>query len=116
MDERLEKAISVANLMVTFNNQRKLLKQEYKEQLLYHINGHRFTINLDLINFVGFLTSNSISEAVLIDDNENPCMISDLNTFKEDIIDQYFQANNDYYSKYTELKKKRTVTKLTLES
>jgi hypothetical protein len=116
MDERLEKAISVANLMVTFNNQRKLLKQEYKEQLLYHIDGYRFTINLDLINFVSFLTSKSISEAVLIDDNENPCKISNLNKFKDNIMDQYFQANNDYYSKYSELKKKRTVTKLTLES
>jgi len=116
MDERLEKAISVANLMVTFNNQRKLLKQEYKEQLLFHVNGYRFTINLNLINFIAFLTSRSISETVLIDDNENPCLISDLNSFLDEIMDQYFQANNDYYSKYLELKNKRSVTKLTLES
>jgi hypothetical protein len=115
MDERLEKALEVSNLMITFNNQRNLLKQEYKEKLLYHIDGFRFTINLELINFVSFLVSSGIEESVVIDDNENPCMIKDLSKFREDILDTYFQASNDYHSKFIDLKSKRSIKKLTLD-
>ena len=52
MDDRLKKALDVANLMVTFNSQRDLIKQEFKENCLYHENGHRFTVSRELINFL----------------------------------------------------------------
>ena len=31
MDEKLEQALDISNLMVTMNNQKRLLKEKYKE-------------------------------------------------------------------------------------
>jgi hypothetical protein len=115
MDERLEKALNAANFMATFNNQREILKQEYEEKLLYHYNGFRFTVNKELINFIFNVSNLEIDEIVLIDDNSNPCLVEKTKKFKEDIFDIYFKASNEYYQKFLELKKKRSVFKLTLE-
>jgi hypothetical protein len=115
MDERLEKALNVANFMATFNNQRELIKQEYKEHLIYHYNGYRFTVSLELMNFINLNVLSGINQIILIDDNENPCIIEDIENFSDDINDVYYQATNQYHQKFNELKKQRSVFKLTLE-
>ena len=51
MDERLEKALDMSNYMVTLNNQKRLLKEQYKENLIYYFNGGQFTVTQDLISF-----------------------------------------------------------------
>jgi hypothetical protein len=115
MDERLVKALDVANYMVTFNNQRELLKHEYKENLIYHHNGFKFTVTLELINFIYVINSMEIEEIVLIDDNQNPCSIDNVSVFKDNIFDVYFRATNLYYENFNKLKKQRSITKLILE-
>lgn len=115
MDERLAKALDVANYMITFNNQRDILKQEYKENLIYHYNGFKFTVTLELINFIYIVDSMELGQIILIDDNQNPCAIEDISTFKNDIFDVYFRATNSYNEKFIKLKKQRSITKLILE-
>ena len=113
MDERLEKALEFSNYMVTLNNQKRLLTEKYYEDLLYFHSGCQFTVTKELITFVGMLISNSNdSDIVLVDDNNSPISIDNLNTFYENILDVYFTASNEYNTKYTELKKKRSVEKL----
>lgn len=113
MDERLKKALDVANLMVTFGNQRDILKQEYKEDCLYHITGHRFTINRELINFLSTLVVlEHLEDVVILDDFENPYMISDVKGFLDTIFNLYIESTNKYYHKYIDLKAKRTITKV----
>lgn len=115
MDERLEKAINAANFSVTFNNQKELLKQQFKIELEHYENGYKFTANLELINFLSALLSLGITETVLIDDNENPCRIADIANMRESLLNQYFQASNRYYQDYNDLKSKRSIEKLTME-
>lgn len=113
MDDRLKKALDVANLMVTFNTQRDLLKQEFKEDCLYHESGHRFTINRELINFLSTLAASGyLEDIVILDDFENPFMISDTKTFLAKIFEIYVESTNKYYHRYTELKSKRTISKV----
>ena len=113
MDERLEKALEISNYMVTLNNQKRLLKEKYYEDLLYFENGCQFTITKELITFVGtMLSSGNDADIVLIDDNDTPTSITDLAKFYEDILDVYFSASNEYNTKYNELKKKRSIEKL----
>jgi hypothetical protein len=112
MDERLEKALKFSNYMVTLNNQRQLLKEKFFEDTLYFIDGCQFTINRELIAFVGYMIEHGQTEAVLIDDNETPAQITDLQQFYDDVVDQYFNASNKYYTEYYKLRTNRTVEKL----
>lgn len=112
MDERLEKALKFSNYMVTLNNQRQLLKEKFFEDTLYFIDGCQFTIDRQLVAFVGYLLNNGQTEAVLIDDNKIPAQIPNLQEFYNDITDQYFRASNDYYTEYHKLRTNRTVEKL----
>lgn len=113
MDERLEKALNFSNYMVTLNNQKRVLKEKFYEDLIYFSNGCQFTITKELITFVGLLVDKgNTSNIVLADDNNIPAKISDLEKFYEDILDRYFSASNNYYNSYEELKKNRKVESL----
>lgn len=113
MDERLKNALDVANLMVTFNNQRDLIKQEFYEKCILHENGHRFTINREVINFLSTLiNSGYVSEVVILDDFENPYMIDNVKDFFEKSLSIYIEATNSYFHKISDLKSKRTISKL----
>jgi len=113
MDERLEKALEFANFMVTLNNQKRSLKEKYRNDCVYYQNGGTFTITKELITFVKTLVDlNHITDIVVIDDNELPIRVSDLKKFLEDIINQYFIASNSYYNNYQSLKKNRSVDAL----
>ena len=113
MDERLSKALEFANYSVTINNQKKILKEKFQEDMIFFVQGSQFTITRELINFVNLLVEKGIVEdTVLIDDNGIPVLIKDLEEFLTNVLDQYFQSANEYHEKYVELSKKRSVEKL----
>ena len=113
MDERLKAALESANFMITFNNQKELIKQTYKENCLHHENGHRFTVNKELLNFLSSLISRGYTEdIVVLDDAETPYMISDVQTFLDKIFDIYFTSTNQYYNEFLRLKLSRSVSKI----
>lgn len=110
MDDRLKSALDIANRMVTFNTQKELIKQEYKESCLYHEEGHQFTINRDLINFLTSLIQMGYDEdVIIIDDFENPYMILNVEEFRSNVFAIYVEKTNEYYYKYVKLKKNRSV-------
>lgn len=113
MDERLDKALKFSNYMVTLNNQKRIIKEKYFEDLLYFSGGCQFTVTKELITFVGLLIERgNDTDIVLTDDNDIPAKIEDLNKFYADILDTYFTASNNYHTKYEELRKNRSVEKL----
>ena len=94
MDERLEKALDMSNYMVTLNNQKRLLNEQYKENLIYYFNGGQFTVTQDLISFCQSLVSMDQEESVLIDDNNIPISIDNLQDFTKNVHSTYFVASN----------------------
>lgn len=112
MDERLEKALEFSNYMVTLNNQKRILKEKYYEELVYYVNGGQFTVTQNLISFCQSLISLNQTEVVLIDDNDLPIEISDLANFTDTILNVYFSAANKYLNEYSKMKKSRTVMTL----
>jgi hypothetical protein len=113
MDERLKAALDVANHMVTYNNQRELIKQEFKENCLYHEDGHRFVIDRELINFLSTLTQlGHDTDVVILDDFENPFMIENVKEFLDKIFMIYIEETNSYYHKYALLKSTRSISKI----
>jgi hypothetical protein len=48
----------------------------------------------------------------LIDSNENPILIDNLEDFRDEILDRYYTTTLEYYEQYQALKKSRSVEKL----
>lgn len=110
MDERLAKALEFSNFMTTINNQKRVLKEQYKESLIYWHQGGQFLITRELINFLSFLISrDNVNDVVITDDNDIPIMIKDVEDFLNDLLGQYFTATNKYYQSYSNLSKKRSL-------
>lgn len=109
MDERLEKALDISNYMVTLNNQKRLLKEQYYENLIYYYNGGQFSVSQQLISFCQTLVNLEQDQTVLIDDNGIPIEIESLESFVENLVTTYFETANRYLLEYTKLKNQRSV-------
>lgn len=112
MDERLQKAIEFSNYRQTLNNQINALKIQSEAQLVYSINGGSFDISQSLLGFVSYLVSNNQESAVLLDKNNIPVRIDNLEKFLSDITTRYFEVTNYYLEKYEEVRKSRSVKKI----
>ena len=109
MDEALGKALEFSNFAVTLNTQKRILHEKYTSQLIVYSNGGRFTVTKELINFCHLLNSKDIQQTVLIDDNNTPFEIPNVQEFLDIILQQYATATNTYLAEYKSLTKNRSV-------
>lgn len=110
MDAKVEKAFEIANYMATLVSQKRILKEEYNQSLIFYHNGGMFRATKELITFVKTITDlNDSNQSVLVDDNELPIEISDLKEFLTTALSTYHYAVNAYYTAYSTLRKNRTV-------
>jgi hypothetical protein len=113
MHEQLKKALEFANYQQTFSIQRRMLKEKIEAKLTYGQNGGLFHIDRTLLTFIEILCSKGRNTGVVIlDSNENPILIDDLDTFRDEIYSRYFETTYEYFESYQELKKSRSVEKL----
>jgi hypothetical protein len=113
MDKHLEKALEFSNFKQTFSIKQKTLQEKIDAKLTYGINGGLFKIDQSLLTFVHSLCeAGRSSEVVILDYNQNPILIKDLSSFKDEIFDRYFTSMNEYYVEFQELKKSRSVERL----
>ena len=111
VDERLARALEASNYRLTLNIQRENSKLKLKNHLVYSQNGGIFKITQDFISFI-FALSQSKKSAVVLDSNENPVKIDDLDGFYENILDIYQEGMNDYLIEFEKFKKLRTTAKV----
>jgi hypothetical protein len=110
MDDTLKKAFDIANYMAVLSNQRHILKEEFKQNLIHYENGGTFTITKELLNFVNTLILlGNAEDVVLVDDNEQPVNIENLINFFDTTMHIYQEAINEYYTKFQKIKTNRTV-------
>jgi hypothetical protein len=109
MEERLSKALEFANYRLTLNNQLKKVKVRAEGMLIFAKNGGNFTINRELICFLDYLTKTEMKEATLLDDNNNPIHIDNIQVFLKEITTRYFEVTNDYLKEYQTIRKSRNV-------
>jgi hypothetical protein len=112
MDPRLQAALDFSNYQQTFSIQRKTLKEKIEAKLTYGFNGGLFRIDSNLLTFVEMLSTKRSGGVVLMDVNDNPILIDNLMDFKDELFSRYFEATVEYYEKYQQLKKSRSVEKL----
>ena len=110
MDERIEKAFGVANYMATLSNQRRVILEEFNQQLIYYSNGGTFKISQELIVFVkAMIELGYTTDVPILDANNLPILVSDVQEFFDEIVSKYFESLNNYASKYNDIKSKRKV-------
>jgi hypothetical protein len=113
VDTKLEKAFEIANYMASLAAQKYILKEEYCQALIFYHNGGTFTATRELINFVKTLVDLTNSEtSVLVDNNDIPIDIENLSQFLELALSKYTFAVNGYYTKYSQLRKSKSVESL----
>ena len=113
MQEHFNKALEFANYQQTFSIQKKLLKEKIESKLTYGFNGGLFHIDRNLLTFVEILCNKGrTSGIVILDTNENPVLIDNLEDFRDEIFDRYFEITKEYYGFYQKLKTNRSVEKL----
>lgn len=113
MDDKLKKALDFSNYRQTLAIQRKTLKEKLQGRLTFGYSGGVFYIDRTLITFVQMLLDQGRTGNVpIIDSNDNPIMIENLQEFKDLIFDRYFTASIEYMNEYELIKKSRTVEKL----
>ena len=110
MDERIEKAFTVANYMATLSNQRRIILEEFNQSLVYYINGGTFKITTELINFTKTMIDLGYTNDVpFVDTNNLPVIIDDVQEFFDKILLLYIEALNVYSVKFADIKSKRKV-------
>jgi len=113
MNEQFQQALDFANYRQTLASKKRLLKEKAEANLTFGYNGGLFKINQTLLNFVHTLLSmDRTHNVVLLDNNDNPILIEDVEAFKDEIFDRYFTTSFQYYEEYKEFSKKRSVEKL----
>ena len=109
MDDRLKQALDFSNYMITLGNQKRILNEQYQNNLIHYYNGGQFTVTQQLLSFCQSLLYLSQSTTILIDDNNTPIEIEDLEKFTDTIVSVYWKAANQYLTEYNKLKTNRTV-------
>jgi hypothetical protein len=80
---------------------------------MYGFSGGLFAIDRNLLTFVEMLCSKGrVSGTVLLDSNENPILIENLEAFRDEIFSRYFEVTNEYFQEFDKIKKSRSVEKL----
>jgi len=109
MDERLEKALDFSNYMITLENQKRILKEQYQNNIIFYFGGGQFTVTQQLLSFCQSLIQLEQSSTILIDDNDIPVEIEDLKNFTNNVVNVYWKAANTYLIEYNKLRSNRTI-------
>lgn len=113
MDQRLKSALDFSNFKQSFAIKQKTLREKIDAKLTYGYNSGLFKIDRALLTFVQSLCQTGRTEnVVILDHNDNPIMIENLESFKDEIFDRYFSSTNEYYNEFQKLKKSRSVERL----
>ena len=113
MNDVLKKALEFSNYRQTLAIQRKTLKEKIAQDLTYGFGGGIFKIDRSLISFVQMLVDQGrIADIPLLDVNDVPVMIPDMEKFRDEIMDRYFSSLYNYYERDQEIRKSRSVEKL----
>jgi hypothetical protein len=113
MDDNLKRALDFAAYRNTLSMQLAVLKEKMDAKMTYGYNGGIFKIDRSLISFVDMIISRGrITDVPLLDHNDIPVIIDDMEKFRDEITDRYFSSVLEYHEKYQEIKKSRTVEKM----
>jgi hypothetical protein len=113
MDDRLKQALDFSAYRQSVLIHTKQLKEKIDAKLTFGYNSGLFKIDRSLITFVQMLIDQERTENIpLLDFNNTPIMIENLEHFRDEVLDRYFTSLYEYHEEYERLKKSRSVEQL----
>ena len=109
MDQRLQKALEFSNFMISLDNQTRNLQNKFYQDTIFYYNGGQFKITQELISFCKTMIDYNQTSLVIVDDNDLPVQIENLNKFVNDIINVYVESSKSFLNDYNILRKERSV-------
>lgn len=113
MDQRLKEALEFSQFRTTLQVLKTNLKNKAENQMTVSFKGGLFRADQTLIGFVSGLKLQGINQYVILDQNEIPIQIEDIEEFFDILIGANKQAMNQWYAEYSQLRTSRNVVKLT---
>ena len=108
MDD-LAVSLAFANYQSTLTQQKNILRQKFQDDCILAQNGGLFLVTPE---FIAGLQSLSLSSRYVIDMNENPIWIEDIQKFVAAATNCYKEAVHTYGNSYVKLKTQRSVKSL----
>jgi hypothetical protein len=109
MEDALQKALGFSTFRKNIEVQKKTIKDKLHANLTIGYDGGIFYVDRPLIVFVDFLIKNSRVENIpILDINNNPINIKNVNDFQNKILDVYFDSTNEYLIEFDKIKSKRS--------
>lgn len=97
-------SISISVEMINFNNQLKLLKDQFIDSNILFYQGSQFTVNHYLLQLCqNYIDRKRDKDVVLLDDFQNPVLVTDLITFNDAAWNLYQTNLNQYHTEYQHL-------------
>ena len=112
MDKRLEQALDFSNFRMILTTRQENLKTLMNNKLMLSYGGGLFKVNKELMSFVMMLIHCNGSDVILIDENDIPIKIEDLDDFAKKAGEKYEKALNQYYTSYQKLSEAREIRKV----
>ena len=112
MDTDIEKAYKFVNYRVALMNQKHLLKVQTEERLNCYVSGGMFKADPGFIAFIGDLINSGHKSLPILDVNNTPIMIEDLQKFKDVLLSSYVEVVYAYWNDWMEIKDERNLEKL----
>ena len=110
--DNLEKAYDFVNFRTTIVNQKHLLVAQVEERLTCHLNGGMFRSEPGFIAFIGDLIDSGYEQAPILDLNNNPILIENLQEFKNMLLSSYVETVQDYWNDWHKIRNERDLKKI----
>ena len=112
MDKRLEQALDFSNFRMILTTRQENLKMLMNNKLTLSYGGGLFKVDKELLSFIFMLMFSKSDEAIIIDENDIPIKIENLEEFAEKAAAQYDKALEQYYNSYQKLSEAREIRKV----
>lgn len=102
--EDLQDILSYRNTLRTFNLNKKVMQDKVSTALIHHENGGSFDITQEFIGFLNYAMQTNKKTIIILDRNNLPIKINDIGELLETVSCKYFEAVNDFYIQYEQLR------------
>lgn len=110
--ETLEEILTLSNARAVYQNQVRLAELRFRNSCTMGWKGHEFRITPEMLGYLQLRLNTNTENALVLDFNNLPVMIDDIELFLDIATDQYHSALNAYYDEYVRLRASRKAEKM----
>lgn len=108
----LEEILTLSNARAVYQNQVRLAELKFKNACIMGFKGHEFHITPEFLGYLQLRVNANTEEALVLDFNNLPVMIDDIEMFLDIASDQYYASLNAYFDEYKRLRSSRKAEKM----